>query len=531
MKISIAFLLFFLAVSPSSFAQNISLQTENKSGFVREPFDQTELKEVFSFIENDYIIQVKNHGVKRVRFYTARYGTQRQAMTIRKVDRFGKLIKENKLGNGRKRFGPLPAETIRFGDKLLLFFARYDGKDSMKISVAEIDKENITLQREKVLFTYPQHNIGLFGLAKYLDRNMIIRLSPDGTKLLLIVQAQGELDYFTCLIDQELQVKREKVTTLPVAGGERVVDAFVDNKGNAVLHLAEIVGRYYLSALSETYRPVSKLLFQKADNSERFLRFDTIGNGLMPRNIRFEKSKDQLRTYIFGDYRGATGIDGVWYAEADLDNQIIRPSQRFAYTDDLKKTAAGSGYDFNSWSVIGSRLELVEFEDGDIAIAGYPIHRGTGISTGMKNNIVNTLSYGAGPMMVARIDRAAQQCRFSILPRSIDNPSVGNGIFVPYREKLIIFYNDLTIHFISDSLKNHDAKPTKNDYKNLSLGYVILNKDGSVASKRLLVNRETMNADLSTNEVVKMAQNKLFFPSRFYYKKRNYYQSVTVTIE
>lgn len=524
------FLILGLAISLFSSAQTIDCKVELKSNFIQNPFYIYELRETSSFFDGKNIIQIENPGVKAMKFYTAKYSGQKHALIIRKFDAAGKELLENKVEKGNKNFGPLPAATIQFNNRLLVFYARYEDKDSMKVFLSEIDKNSLALISTKFLFSYAQSNPGLLGMAKLLYRRMIVRKSPGETKLLLVVQGEDEKDYFTCIIGKDLDIIRKKVSTLPVKGKEQVIDAIVEDSGNNILLVQELVGTtsYDIAMFSEMYRPIMKFLIQKEDNTEQFIRYDTILSGLKPCNARFKIAKDG-QTLIFGDYIGKSGIDGIWYAKAKVNQFAIESPEIFEYPADFKAGLKSIGFDFNSTTIMSTNFSLVEFDNGDMAICGHPVLKGSGIS--MRNAMTTNTSYfRAGPLLTGFIDHSTRQCNFSLLPRSINDPVVGEGVFLPYKDKLVILYNDVTFNFIADSLKAKGIKPDKDDYRFLSLGYAVVKKDGSIERKKLLVNRQDLKTDLSTNEFFRVSKNEILIPSRFYDQKHNSHHAALITI-
>jgi hypothetical protein len=277
------------------------------------------------------------------------------------------------------------------------------------------------------------------------------------------------------------------------------------------------------------YSTTNGLLIQKMDNTEKFIKYNTIGPGGKPCNIHFKISKDYTQTYMFGDYSRNSGIEGIWLTHIETNEFKIGEPELFAYPNDVKKEFSDLGFDLGKKiTILKARFSLVEFDDGSMAICGHIISPWYG---GVDRHGSTAIGFFGGPLITAFIDKGSMQCKFSVLPRKMNDPAVGDGIYIPFRDKLVIIYNDFTNNLIRDSVQAKGGKVNKEDNTPLSLGYVVLRKDGTVEIKKMLANRRELKSDLSTNEYLKIADNKWLIPSRYYDQKNYDHRIAIITIE
>lgn len=72
--------------------------------------------------------------------FTFKLGKVKYGITLYRYDSTMKLVKEYKLQNGEKQFGPFPAELRQYGSRFYLLYYTYDEEtNSLKLFLAPID--------------------------------------------------------------------------------------------------------------------------------------------------------------------------------------------------------------------------------------------------------------------------------------------------------------------------------------------------------------------------------------------------------
>jgi hypothetical protein len=78
--------------------------------------------------------------------YTFKLSKTKFGVTLRSFNSSMELIKENKLEDGDRRFGPFPTTMIRVDDTIYLAYYRFDDeKDQVVVNLAKVDPVSLEL--------------------------------------------------------------------------------------------------------------------------------------------------------------------------------------------------------------------------------------------------------------------------------------------------------------------------------------------------------------------------------------------------
>ncbi len=453
-------------------------------------------KAVFADDKNSFIeVEPGKVGVKLG--YTVRLNDLKHAFTIRKFDSNRKEIGVNKLENAEKAFGPLPTVSLEINKHLLLIYTRYEEKDSFRIFVSEVDKNSLALKNTVNVYSSAQKNIGAIGLFSFTE-DLLTVISPDSTKLLIAYNNKnGEL--FSCVVNEKAEVLRKTVSRNIVPKDAKITDAYLENSGHAAL-VASIPNELVSTS------KVLGVIVQRLDNKERFLSYEVLGNGSNPHHLHFKSSKDNTKLYIFGNYAEHGYSMGVWLAELKIADFKLSAPAIFPYTEEFTKQAYETGFGDRkkgNYSVVGVDYNLIEFENGDLALCGYPeiITQGQKYQTSL-----------AGPVIMAFIEKKQKQVTFSMIPRNQHNGGGSDAIYIPYHEKLIVVYNDYAKRFEGEVSPKDVDRIRINMVKELSLGYAIVKKDGTIQEKKILIDGSARMDFFVTNQHVQLSDASLLIP-------------------
>ena len=516
--------LLFLSIlfySLHSTAQIISASVEDRSRHLLHTIKWTS-REKQGFQDGNNIIQIEKTGNKAQLGYTVRLDGMKHALIIHKISVDDKEIASNKLDGGERVFGPIKTEPYEFAGKLLLFYYRYIDKDSMKLYVSEVDKNTLQLINTTHLFSYQQENVGLFKIGKALSKEITLQNSKDESKL-LVVASGTDGQVFSCVFEKNRQILRKKVSKLKLSDDTEVFQAMVDNNGNSVIALGK--NRYSFETFNSSI--VQKFLIIKSDNTEHVSDVEAWSSESEFRNARFQISNDLTKVYVFGDYSGEVANAGIWISEIQGGKLNVSKPKIFPYPEDFKKRICAMGFGEKkkgNYGIWDADLQLAEFENGDIAIAGSPLHQDFVASTDSHGQLKSSASFLVGPVMTAFIKSSAST--FTMIPRTQHHNSGSKSLFIPYNDKLVVIYNDFA-KYINEKLTD-DVDPGRiKMLKDLSLAAAVINKDGTIVSRKMLVQENSYN----TSYCEFLSDKKMLIPSASLDKKTDDMKVVVVTIE
>lgn len=478
--------LFFIAIifhCTYSFGQVITASVENQSKYYLKHVRKLNTKEKQEYQAGENIIQIETTGFKFQVAYTVRFNGIKHGITIHRLDSSHTEIAVNELAGGEKEFGPLRSVSTEFGDELLLFYFKYVDKDSMKLYMSEIDKNSLQLINTTYLFGYQQDNVGLFKLAKAMSREAKLFLSPDKSKLMVALQAKKD-DFFTCVFDKNLQVLRKNTSKLSGSEDLMLDDAFLDNSGNSIIALSKehVSDETFGGTIEE------KFFLQNANGNEKLMDIKSWYSDVELRDVRFESSKDQSKIFAFGEYKGAVANGGIWISEIQIDKLSLAIPKTFPYPDEFKKQVYDIGFadkKKDNYGILDAELQLSEFENGDLVIGGSPLLRHDGTYTDSKGGRGGYVTYFAGPVMMMFLNDKKEPS-FGMLPRYQWHCGGSKSIFIPYKNKLVVVYNDVEKNINEQPNTEEVRMKGINMAKELSLASAIVNKSGKVETKQLL---------------------------------------------
>jgi hypothetical protein len=507
-------------------AQVITSSVEDQSRYLLHTVKWT-TREKQGFRDGNAIIQIEKTGTKLQTAYTVRFDGTKHALLIHKIDGTDREIATNKLEGGERVFGPVTSKPIEMGGKILLFYFKYLDKDSMKLFVSEVDKNTLQLTNTRYLYSYQQNNVGIFKLAKALGKEITLQLSDDHSKLLVVYPGNDE-EIFSCVLDSNLQLIRQKKSRL--AGTEDLIvsEAFLDNNGNSIVAFSKEVFS------SETFNNsiARKIWLQKTNNAEKLIDAETWANQLELHNVHFKAAKGGEKLYMFGDYAGTVANAGIWVSEIQTEKNTVSRPKLFAYAEDFKKRIYDIGFGERkkgNYGILDADLELTEFENGDLAVCGSPLLRNDGTWNDVDGKRKGYISFFAGPVMIAFLKAKAEPV-FTLIPRYQNYCGGSKSLFVPYRDKLVIIYNDYA-KYINNELTDKVDPIRVNMVRELSLAGAVVNKSGVIESRKMLVEGIARMNFFDISSCQALSGKKWLIPSAAADKKTDAMKVAVVTME
>jgi len=511
MKLILTFSLLLYGIISTAQSINVSLEDGLKYPVIA---DNTlrKGKEVFSAGTDK--IEIENAGG----FYSLPH-----SLTIRKLDASGKEIGINKLDGGAKSFGALPSQATEFDGRILLFYVSIKDEDC-KLFVSEINKNSLELSNTVHLFSFQARKKGLIANIQSGDRLIMLYKSADSSKMMVLVQGEKE-SLFSCVFERGLKIKRQKISTLKETKGLDITDIIVDNAGNSAIVFSE---KKY-SMMQATYDEAKYVYFQKSDNSDRMIDVLSLGAGTAIYELRFELTKDQSKTFAFGNYAAPMFCDGIWTAELKLGDFKFTNARKLQYPDEFKKNINKLGFGDKHKGVYGVfaiRYSLFEFGDGDVVLSGNPVLYDYKTSTSGRQSS----DWFAGPIVMAFINRKNEPV-FSMIPR---HQNFGNGskaIMVPYNDKLVVIYNDYEKNIKGELQPDRVHQKGRFGLTELTLAYAIVKKDGTIESRKLLSEGISKKNYFNTGFRQFVTDRKLLIPTAISEKETEVPKVAVVTID
>ncbi len=518
-------LLFVFFYGLHSTAQVITASVEDRSRYLLHNIKWTS-REKQGFQDGNNIIQIEKTGTKAQLGYTVRLDGMKHALIIHKIGANDKEIAINKLDGGERVFGPVKTEPYEFAGKLLLFYYRYLDKDSMKLYVSEVDKSTLQLINTTQLCSDKQENVGLFKIEKALSKEITLQTSKDESKL-LVVASGTDGQVFSCVFERDLQLIRKKVSKLKLSDDSGIFQAMVDNNGNNVIALGK--NRYSFETFNSSI--VQKFLVLKSDNTEHVTDIEAWGSESEFRNARFQISNDLTKVYVFGDYSGEVANAGIWLSEIQAGKLNVSKPKTFPYPEDFKKRVYAIGFGDKkkgNYGIWDADLQLTEFENGDLTISGSPLHQNFTSSVDNNGKLNSSSTFLVGPVMMAFLK--GNGSIFTMVPRSQHNCGGSKSLFVPYKDKLVVIYNDYA-KYINNNLAD-DVSPVRvNMVKELSLACAVINKDGIIVSRKMLAEGIARMNFYNTGYCEFLDDKKILVPTASLDKKTDDMKVVLITIE
>jgi hypothetical protein len=439
-------------------------------------------KEKQGFQDGNNVIQIEKTGTKLQVAYTVHFDGMKHAIIIRKTDAADKELAVNKLEGGDRVFGPVFSKPIEFAGKILLFYFKYQDKDSMKLYVSEVDKSSLQLTNTKYLYCYQQDNVGVFKLRKALNKEIWLQASEDKSKLLVIFPGNKE-ELFSCVFNSNVQVTRQKISQLAGTEDLLISDLYIDSNGNSAVAFSKELYS------SETFNSTAaqKIWIQKANNTEKLIDAEAWASQGELHNAHFKGSKDQSKIYMFGDYAGIIANAGIWVSEIQPDKFAITKLKTFSYPEEFKKRVYDIGFGERKkgeYGILDADLQLAEFDNGELAVCGSPLLRHDGTYSDASGRSKGYITFFAGPVMMAFL-KGKNESVFTLIPRYQNFCGGSKSLFIPYQDKLVVIYNDYA-KYINSELTDKVDPIRINMVRELSLAGAVVNKNGNIENRKML---------------------------------------------
>lgn len=447
------------------------------------------------------------------------------SVTLSHFDQNMNLIKETKLANGEKAFGPLLPRMLLFADKLVLVYFQAKDDASFDLFLARVDEKNLELGQPMKLCNIKQENVGITQLEAVINSGIVyFAISPDNSKMLVGAKVQqGKMQAF--LMDKDLAILKQGSFSMNQAGLE-IPSGLLTNEGNAVFVLHSDQG-FSIMAL----RP---------DLTKTNMNFKGVGE-LNPYQVRCKLARDGKSVFIYGTTT-LSGSEDIWcngllVGKLDLTTYTMPKPSPYPFSPELIQaiTEKGGGIKHKKeFFMYNFTPTLLESDNGEITILGSPEDISSDFSKSAPNmngqtHVTATTTMTAGPIMAFFADKSGKIMEPVMIPRQISlskYASSGSGAikivqapgantssagFVARNagDDIVIIYNDN----VDNLNKPVDAKVETSKFaSDLELAEALITRDRKLQYRKLLGEAQRKRTTFYLGNTVPSTTGNIVFP-------------------
>jgi hypothetical protein len=390
------------------------------------------------------------------------------SVTLSQFDKDMKPIKEVVLENGDKNFGPLIPKLISFNDKLYLtYFKAADDKSSFNVYMAALDEKSLALGEPKLICNIKQDNVGIMKIESVIEAGLVyFVISPDNARLLAVCKSAPN-KVQTVVLDDKLQTVKQNLVSVSLQSFE-IPSAVLTDDNRACLIL-------------DTEKDGTSILCVGPDGEQKEIHYNAAGS-FAPYYTRAKLAKDGKNIFIYSTTTEA-GQSASWcngFMVARLDPATFKLSKPIAYalTPEFIQTVSekGGGIKHKGNHFLSNFTpQMLELDNGDIAIVGSPERSASDVSESLPNmngqtHMVATNTVTVGPVIVLYPKMNGNTYDQVIVPRAIILSKVqqsGSGAIQVVSSPR---QSDVTTGFLATNLGNEIVIVYNDNSKNLSKG-------------------------------------------------------------
>lgn len=413
--------------------------------------------------------------------YTFKLNKVKYSAKLQKYDKNLKMMKEVKLADGERVFGPFKPFLKIVDDKI--FFINYqqsEESDRILISASEIDPVSLSLHPSVELLSIEQKNVGLQQSMDLITSNkFVFSLSPDHSRSLVLWSSGINNQVFLSVMGDGFKKIRSANELVRTETTITVANACLDNAGNV-----------FVACYNEKNKTAHLLI--NRDRQKTVDRDIKIQGGTPGQVFVLPSNKDNS-IKLAGTYKEMNGnLAGAFSETLTAPDFQLNAPVKSAFPKLLVEQ-----FDNDGWANAKTKnfgiSDLIDFqpfvlEDGSIDLVGEfrRIEQGTKTSFVLSGDILNVHIKKDGTI-------------FSRIPKlRVSAGSTFGDSFYPiaYKNQVIVFYNDHEANMKQDIGKS----PSRSDnYKNSVLVAASINAEGNVKREILI--------DLSREDYLPVAED------------------------
>jgi hypothetical protein len=471
-------LLFFLCVfySFSLSAQQIKL------GFSQEVKFEDDVVSFHKYGKFFYSDKVDH--IREEIFRSATLKRMKNAIEFTQYDENLKEIKTLSLDNNDKNLGPFPPVVHYANSFIYVVYFKYMADETVKMYVAKINPEDLSLVGTKELLEYNKKTQGIWTTFKVLRETHILFTMSADEKKIWIVHASPTL-FNNIVIDADLNIL-QAADALPVKmKAIGITDTYLSNSGDKLLLY------HYNSPDPDLIG--QGVFFHTAGKSPVFQDVVNFPKGFYPFRLRMIAASDDkiyYGTHYFPVGKDDKGQNGVAFGEIDLSANVIKAPSLYPYSDDLKQKIRDVNFAAKSKGKIVFVNEnlnywLNELEDGTIVL-----------SADMESVDLtpNKAYYYRGPIIHVFV-KPGGQATMALVAKSQTSDASTDFIVTACKDKLVCIYGD----YPEGSKK---IVPVANVYSS----------DGALLSRQFLMDVKQLQRKIMIEHRSELNHNRFLIP-------------------
>lgn len=496
MKHRIALLLFLLCTS-KLFSQHGNLTLSNDFKVAESQYKHETVSNSVYYNSNFYT--VTNSAISGGKWLFTKLYDVKFSITISQFDKDMNMIREVVLENGDKNFGPLIPKLISFHDKLYLTYFKAADKASFSVYLAALDENSLTLGEPKLICTIKQDNVGITQIESVINAGLVyFVISPDNARLLAVCKSAPN-KVQTILLDDKLQTFKQSLVSVNLPEFE-IPSAVLTDDNRACLILDAKEG--------------TRILCISPDGAKMEIRYSAAAN-FAPYITRAKLAKDGKSIFIYSTTT-ESGQSDSWcngFMVARLDPATFKLSKPLTYalTPEFIQTVSEKGGGIKhkgEYFMSNFTPQMLELDNGDIAIVGSPERTVSNVSTSAPNmnnqtHMVATTTLTVGPVIVFFPNMNGKTFNQVIIPREIilsKGQTSGSGaiqvVAAPRQsdvttgflatklgDDIVIIYNDNIKNLSKDVSEKMTVSKSASD---LELAEALVNKDKKLEYRKLI---------------------------------------------
>lgn len=436
--------------------------------------------------------------------YTFKLSKVRFGIKMSKYDKQLNLLKENRLEQGKRAFGPFMPNMQVINNKVLLFYSKFDKDDDnasdLKLFVSEIDTVNLSLKTTVKVCDIDLKDRGLFKSSSLLNSyQFVTATSPESSKILVLFTTGVDGKFYYNVLDSNLNPLWKKSVSLDDKAKYQSIT--VDNAGTVFMG-------YQVVERNGTERTGEVLVCNGGKEKSYHLNFTTG----MPATIYVKASNRTSAINVLGTYYDKHAVAGVFQGSFEKTNGRSVKLIQTPFDESLVVQFEKDGWGSTSrrrFGVDNIDFSLHEFDNGDIGMTG-EFRRLSTSQSGEVGKLSHSRTFViAGGILDIRFKK--DEVLFSRIPKSrvSAGTSLGDSFdSFTFSNTNIILYNDS-----EENIERDINKPANRSDKftNHVLVAATIAEDGTIKREKLLDARDERFLAI-TNMLKNITSNEILIP-------------------
>ena len=449
---------------------------------------------------NQYISMEKSNAILHTSFkfnlykYKFHYKLYQQDKTMQ-------LVKEVKLNNGDRVYGPFSSTLKKINQKLYFVYFNMDvdtDEGPIHLMAAEVDTVSLGLLPPNELMTIDFKESKSRFTWSNIDEwdKLFVEQSPDHKNTLVSWSSGIDNLYFYAVLDTNLKPVWSKNGSIELVDKLRLESSCIDNKANVYLALKGLLA----NELENSY-----IVFGTQKVADKDVAIGIIDGKASSINLVAASNEDVVK--VTGTYKTGKNpnLFGVYYTSVKAGERRLGKIQITPFTEEVLKELKHDEWSNLKEKYLGiyDKIDMAAYEhqNGNVDMLG--------MFRQMEFNVKNSSFIVTGDILCTHFSNG--KATFSRVPkyRVSAGSTIGDSyaVFV-HNNETIVFYNDNEKNLLKD-LK--DNATNSNVYKDVVLIAATI-AEGQVVKREKVIDLKNDNYMAVPNWIVQSGAGKLLAP-------------------